>query len=284
MKAFYTGKQVLITGGSSGIGLALAKIIAHYGGVITILARRADKLAAAKAEIEGLGGAQVITLQVDISDREQVNRVLANHVQQYGTPDVLVNCAGNTYPGMFADLPLDVFDDLMAANYHGTVYVTKTILPGMIARRSGTICIVSSVAGFLGTVGYSAYGATKFALRGLSDALYYELKPHNIKMALVFPADTETPQLEFDNLKKPAITRELVGSNSKTYTAEYVATAIAKGIAAGRHIITPGADTTLFYLLTNTFGLVYPLYSFFVNQAWRKVDRTENNRGQQDQE
>lgn len=277
MKNYYNNKHILITGGSSGIGLTLAKIVAKEGAQVTILARRVEVLEKARLEIEAVGGQPVKTLQADIANREQVVSVLNQYIERCGTPDILVNCAGNTYPGMFEDQPLEIFEELMNANYQGTVTVTKTVLPGMIKRQSGAICIVSSLAGLVGAIGYSAYGATKFALRGLADVLYQELRHHNIKMSIAFPADTMTPQLDFDNLHKPAITRELTGSNSNTYTAEFVAMAIARGIASGKYIITPGSDSTLFYNLSNTFGLVYPVMTFLVNRAWKKIGGPKNN-------
>lgn len=277
MTAFYKDKHVLITGGSSGIGLALAKIVAMQGANITILARRAEVLAEAAKEIKSVGNKPVHTLQADIANRNQITDVLSDYLSHFGTPDILINSAGNTYPGLFEDLSLDIFTDLMETNYLGTVNVIKTVLPGMIERNSGSICIVSSQVGLIALIGYSAYSPTKFALRSLADCLRYELSPYNISMSVAFPADTITPQLEFENKIKPAITRELVGSTTKTYSAEYVASAIARGIAAKKYIITPGFDATLIYQLSNTFGLVYPAMTYFLNQAWKKIRNAKNN-------
>ncbi len=282
----YENKLVLITGGSSGIGLSVAKILAAQGAHIWILARREEQLQAARNEIEKARknpDQKFGTLSADVADRKEVLRVLEEFVQDVGTPDLLITSAGITYPGMFEDLPLEVFDDLMNVNYTGTVNVIKTLLPGMIQRKSGHIVIISSQAGLLGVIGYSAYGATKFALRGLADVLRIELREHHIKMSVVFPADTQTPQLEFDNAHKPPVTHALSSGNSKTYTAEEVAEAIVRNVARGKYIITPGIDSSLFYQLSNTFGLVYPIMDILVSQAWKKVRSTHSDPSQQHQ-
>jgi 3-dehydrosphinganine reductase len=276
----YQNKLVLISGGSSGIGLALAKHLASKGANIWIMARRVDQLEAACDEIKGArksSDQMVGTLSVDISNREQVFSTLANFTLQNGTPDYLVNSAGITYPGLFEDLSPEIFDQMMNVNVLGTVNVIKAILPGMIQKKSGHIIILGSGAGFIGTIGYSAYGASKFALRGLADVLRVELKPHGIQVSFVAPGDTQTPQLDYENKFKPAITRAFVGNNSKVQSAEYVAEVIARDVARGRYMITPGFDVSLFYNLTNTFGIVYPIVDILMSQAWKQVNGSKNN-------
>lgn len=276
----YQNKLVLISGGSSGIGLALAKHLASKGANIWIMARRVDQLEAACDEIKGArksSDQMVGTLSVDISNREQVFSTLANFTLQNGTLDYLVNSAGITYPGLFEDLSPEIFDQMMNVNVLGTVNVIKAILPGMIQKKSGHIIILGSGAGFIGTIGYSAYGASKFALRGLADVLRVELKPHGIQVSFVAPGDTQTPQLDYENKFKPAITRAFVGNNSKVQSAEYVAEVITRDVARGRYMITPGFDVSLFYNLTNTFGIVYPIVDILMSQAWKQVNGSKNN-------
>jgi 3-dehydrosphinganine reductase len=159
---------------------------------------------------------------------------------------------------------------MMDVNYFGTLYAIQSLLPGMIARGSGHIVNLSSVAGILGVYGYSAYGPTKFAIRGLSDTLRYELAEHGIRVSVVFPPDTQTPQLEYENQYKPPLLVEL-DKNNKVLSAETVAKSILKGVARGQYIITPGFDSTLYYQLTNFFGLVYPVMEFMVAQARRAI-------------
>jgi 3-dehydrosphinganine reductase len=109
------------------------------------------------------------------------------------------------------------------------------------------------MAGFIGTFGYTAYGASKFAVRGFSDALRAEMKLHNIGVALVFPPDTQTPQLEYETKIKPAETKALAG-NTKVMTAEQVAVEIIKGIGRGKYLILPGFESKLLYRINGIWG------------------------------
>jgi 3-dehydrosphinganine reductase len=275
----FENKLALITGGSSGIGLALAKKFAAQGAHVWTLGRDPAKLNSACQEITAARkdpGQRVGALNADVSNLEQVTDVLHDFVNAHGAPDLVVNSAGIAHPGHFAELSLDIFRAQMEVNYFGTLYVNKILLPAMIEHGSGYIVNISSIAGFLGAYGYSAYGPTKFAIRGLSDSMRYELKEHGIKVSVVFPPDTQTPQLEYENKYKPALTYEVDKAN-KTMTAEAVADAIVKGITRDRYIITPGSDSTLFYQLSNSFNAVYPVMDFLISQARQTLSRNKRN-------
>lgn len=275
----YQGKLSLITGGSSGIGLALAKQLAAQGSNVWLLARDPQKLEQARQEVSAARQSQdqkVGTLTADVSQWDEVTKAAGDLVQQAGIPDLLFNSAGISQPGFFAEQDLDIFRKTMEINYFGTLYMTKALLPGMIQRRSGHIVNISSVAGFLGLYGYSAYGPTKFAIRGLSDSMRYELSEHGIGVSVVFPPDTQTPQLEYEIPYKPPILVELDKSN-KIMTADSVAESILKGVARGRYTITPGGDSWLYFQLTNFFGLVYPVMDFMVAQGRRAVNSHNGN-------
>ncbi len=284
MKLDYQGKCVLITGGSSGIGLALAKQLAAQGANVWILARRLDALQKACAEIEAARRSpdqRVGYLQGDIADREQIVLLLEQYLQDHGAPDILVSNAGITYPAMFSGTPFEVFDEIMQVNYLGTVNVLHTVLPAMAARRMGNIVIVGSVAGFMAVPGYAAYSASKFALRALADTLRLECKQAGVQVHYVAPSDTQTPQLEYENQFKPEITREL-SKGAKIMTAEHVASSVLRGMARGRYMIIPGSDARLYYNIIHAFGLFYPILDTVVNQAWKKVRRSKSDRGQSD--
>jgi 3-dehydrosphinganine reductase len=111
----------------------------------------------------------------------------------------------------------------------------------MVERRSGAVCNVSSMAGVIGIYGYTAYAASKFAIIGFSQCLRAELWPHGVRVSVVCPPDTDTPQLEFENRYKPKETRAIAG-NVKTMTAEAVAASMLAGMAAGTFEIIPGMD------------------------------------------
>ena len=193
------------------------------------------------------------TVSADVSDWDQVRKAVKQVTEKSGPPDLLVNSAGVAHPGYVQDLDLNIFTWMMEVNYFGTVYVTKEVIPAMLKRGSGFIVNISSVAGFIGTFGYTAYGASKFAVRGFSDALRAEMKLHNIGVALVFPPDTQTPQLEYETKIKPAETKALAG-NTSVMTAEEVAEEVIKGIERGKYLILPGFESKLIYRLNGIVG------------------------------
>ncbi len=275
----FENKLALIAGGSSGIGLALASKLAAQGSNVWILGRDQARLDAACQKIEAARknpAQQVGTISADVTNFEQVSAALERFVGSAGVPDLLVNSAGFAQPGYFAEADVDIFHKHMEINYFGTLHVIKALLPGMIKRGSGYIVNISSLAGMFGVYGYSAYGPTKFAIRGLSDTLRYELKEHGIGVSVVFPPDTQTPQLDYETPFKPPVLVELDKSN-KVLTADAVADAIVKGVAGGRYIITPGFDSSLYYQLTNFFGLVYPVMDFMVAQARGALRKSKGN-------
>jgi len=269
MKPF-EGKSALITGGSSGIGLALAKQLAGAGAHIIIVARDDKKLQLARQEILSArqdSSQRVESISIDIADLQQV----ASSLGTIPAPDYLFNNAGVAQPGLFAEMDLSLFSWMMDINYFGTVHVTKTLLPGMILRGSGHIINFSSITGFHGIYGYSAYGPSKFAIRGLSDVLRAELAPHHIRVSVVFPPDTNTPQLEYENQFKPDILVELDKLNKVQEPAK-VARAVLQGVARGSYIITPGFDSTFFYHLNNLLGnLSYRVMDLMLANARRQA-------------
>lgn len=274
----YSHKLALITGGSSGIGLAIAKNLADRGANVCILARDPQKLKIAHQEIAARCASPqqyVETISADVSDRQQIFAVLQDLVAQKGTPDFLFNCAGVVHPGTFAELDPEIFAWTDQINYLGTVYTTRALIPSMIARRSGHIVNFSSILGFLGMYGYTAYCGSKYAVRGFSDALRAELKLHDVKVSVVYPGDTQTPQLEYEARYKPAIAKMLWGE-SGIMPADVVAAACLRQIARGRYVITPGLEATALYsLITHTGNLVYPIVDALIRGAARKLATSE---------
>jgi 3-dehydrosphinganine reductase len=275
----YNGKLALITGGSSGIGLALASSLAKYGAHVVILARDAEKLTKAQEAIKlarASDSQKVITVQADVSKTTEINPLIQQLMQSEGTPDYLFNCAGVARPGLFAEMDPDHYRWMMDINYFGTVNVIKAVIPGMIQRKSGHITNISSIVGFLGMYGYTAYAASKFAVRGMTDSLRTELHPHGIKLSIVYPPDTKTPQLEEETPYKPPV---LVATEegSEVMSAEAVANQILKSVSRNRYVITPGFSSSLYYTLVGLlgWGLVYPVVDFMIADGVRKVARNQ---------
>ena len=259
---FFTGKLALITGGSSGIGYALANQLVEAGASVILLARSQEKLDEAKTSLSSQLSQpdQLIhAIPADVTDVESLSAAIEDMAKTIGIPDFIFNCAGVALPGYIEQLKLEVFKWTMDIDYHGTVNVIKLLLPHLLQRGSGHIINFSSMAGVIGTFGYSAYSGAKFAVRGFSDVIRSELTPKNIRVSIVYPPDTDTPQLAFENQFKPYETRELAGSD-KPISAAAVARETLKSVSRGKYAIVPGAEAKLLYFLGTRLGnWVYPV-------------------------
>jgi 3-dehydrosphinganine reductase len=247
------GKVALVTGGSSGIGKAIASGLVKRGMHVWLVAQRKDLLDTARMEIEihrQDQGQTIGTISADVSDLDQVRKVVNHVTEKSGPPDLLVNSAGVTHPGYVQDLDINIFNWMMEVNYFGTVYMTKEVLPAMLNRHSGYILNISSGAGVLAVFGYTAYGASKFAVRGFSDALRQEMKLQGIGVSVIYPPDTDTPQLEYENRIKPAETKAL-SSNGGLKTAQEVADIALKGIERGQYKIVPGLESKFLFMFNS---------------------------------
>jgi 3-dehydrosphinganine reductase len=141
----------------------------------------------------------------------------------------------------------------MDVNFFGTVHAIRAVLPHLKNRGGGFITNISSGAGLVSWFGYTAYAATKFAVRGFSDALRDELKPQNISVSVVFPPDTDTPQLAFEQSLLPAETRAISGTVAPM-SPEEVARQILAGVRRGRYLIMPGFKSEMMLRFFSTFG------------------------------
>ena len=155
---------MLITGGSSGIGLALAQRAVAAGARVSLVARDPAKLAAAATALRAaIPGAAVFTASADVAQENEINRAFAAAALALGPVDVLIASAGIAQPGYFESIPVDVFERTMAVNYFGAVYALKAVVPAMRARRHGAVVLVSSGAGLHGFFGYT--GTRRRSLR-----------------------------------------------------------------------------------------------------------------------
>lgn len=260
-------RHALISGGSSGIGLAVARRLARQGWRLTLLARRPDVLAQAAAELHEQGAAAVLPLAVDVADAAACHAAVAQALAQGGAPDLTLTCAGIARPDYFEALTDADFHEAMAVNYFGTLHVLRAVLPALRARRSGHVALMSSGAGLTGIFGYAAYAPSKFAVRGLAEVLRAELKADGVGVSVVFPPDTDTPQLAQENLTKPAETRAIAGA-ARVMSADAVAAAILRGVERRRFVIAPGPEMGL---LAPLHSLIAPLLRWQFDRAARRA-------------
>jgi 3-dehydrosphinganine reductase len=281
VKNCYLGKLALITGGSSGIGLEISKQLFEQGCSVVLLARDSEKLTSAQEMIKSLGkpeSPKVLTVSADVSDFAAMQSAADNIISTVGLPDFIFNCAGVARPGYVEELPIEVYKWTMDIDFHGTVNVTKAFLLALIERGSGHIINISSMAGVIGAFGYTAYSGAKFAVRGFTDTLRAELKPKGIQVSIVFPPDTDTPQLTWETQYKPPETAILAGSD-KPLTAAEVAQTILQDVARNKYAIVPGWNAKLMYwLATHLGGLIYPIMDLLVKDAIKKSIAMRNHK------
>lgn len=222
------GKVVIITGASSGIGLACAREFAGRGALVSVCARSADKLAQVKQEFDAAGHKLLVT-EADVSREEDCKRLIGNTVREFGKIDILINNAGMSMRALFIDLHLDVMRKLMDINFWGTVYCTKYALP-YILEQKGSVVGVSSIAGFIGLPGRAGYSASKYAMHGFLNTLRVENIKKGLHVLIVAPGFTAS------NIRMTALTAdgsaqgETPRNENKMMSAEDVALRICKAI------------------------------------------------------
>lgn len=190
---------ILITGASSGIGEATSRLFARSGYRVVLAARRFDRLQALATEIQEAGGL-ALPVQVDLADLEAIRRMVKITLDRWEQVDVLLNNAGIGRLDWLDQLePVDDIQAQVAINLLGTIQTTRALLPQMIDRRRGHIINMGSIASLVASPTYSIYAATKFGLRGFSEALRREVGIYGIRVSSIYPGGVRT---EFDQNAK----------------------------------------------------------------------------------
>jgi short-subunit dehydrogenase len=221
-------KVVIITGASSGIGLACAREFAKQGAILCLAARSIDKLQEVKAELEAQGS-KIIVVQTDVSQELDCRNMVQAAVDEFGRLDILVNNAGISMRALFNDLDVKVMKQVMDINFWGAVYCTKYALPYLL-KTKGSVVGISSIAGFVGLPGRTGYSASKFAMHGFLEALRCENLKTGLHVLVAAPGFTAS------NIRKTALMAD--GSTQgdtprkeeKMMTAEEVAVHLLKAI------------------------------------------------------
>lgn len=180
------GRTVLITGGSRGLGLVLAREFAREGARLVLCARDADELEAARVELES-SGAEVLTVCADVTLLSDIEAVRAATAERFGAIDVLVNNAGRIVVGPLDAMTDEDFERAMATHFWAPLRLTRAVLPEMRARGDGRVVNISSVGGLVSLPHMVPYCASKFALGGLSEGMRAELAGTGVKVTTVYP-------------------------------------------------------------------------------------------------
>ncbi len=187
-----TGRSALVTGGSKGIGKAIAGIFAQAGADVMLAARHEDELQATAEEIHRASGARVEYAAVDMTRRSDVSRLAEHAVATLGKVDILVNNAGANLPQAIDSIRDEDWDRLVELNLTSCMALSRAIAPGMKKRRWGRIIHMSSIMGLGSTPTRNAYSATKSALLGLARAMALDLGPYNITVNCIAPGPIAT--------------------------------------------------------------------------------------------
>jgi short-subunit dehydrogenase len=192
MSRTLAGRLALVTGASSGIGLATAVALARAGARLVLVSRSAARLEAIAPEVARAGGGPPLLVPCDVGDPAAVD-ALADRVRRTaGAPDLVVNNAGIGHWGPIVDLPLERLRAVLDVNFFGAVHCTRAFLPAMLARGRGTLAFVSSGLGAIPFPYTGAYCASKHALNGFAGALRAEVEPRGVDVLLVMPGGTRT--------------------------------------------------------------------------------------------
>jgi len=185
------GKVVVITGASSGLGEATARLLSAQGASVVLGARRIDRLRVLADELSRRGG-KALAVPTDVVQCDQVKRLVDAAVQTYGRIDVMINNAGLMPQALLERLKIDEWNQMIDVNIKGVLYGIAAALPHMKQQKAGHFINVSSVAGHRVGPGFAVYAATKYAVRALSEGLRQEVKPYNIRTTVISPGAVAT--------------------------------------------------------------------------------------------
>jgi len=229
----------LVTGASSGIGEATARMLAREGAVVAMAARRTDRLEALGGEIADAGGT-ALPIEVDLTQREQAEAAVARTVEELGRLDVLVNNAGVMLLGPILEAPVEEWEQMIAINLRGLMYASKAAIPHLLAAADGErgvadIVNISSVAGRIARSGSGVYNATKFGVGAFSESLRQEVTRRHLRVSLVEPGAVAT-ELQGHNRPEVKESIEKRFEDMEILQAEDIADAIGYVVTRPRHV------------------------------------------------
>lgn len=185
-------KTAIITGAGKGIGLAVARALAQEGLRLGLIARTSSDLEGVQAQLKKEFGTEAFIAAADVSNQDEITAAVRQLTEQLGTVDVLINNAGVASFGSVMDMDPNEWQRIIQINLMGTYYATRAVLPAMLDRKQGDIINVASTAGERGFATGSAYCASKFAVMGLTESLFHEVRKSNIRVTALTPSTVNT--------------------------------------------------------------------------------------------
>jgi short-subunit dehydrogenase len=245
------GRKALVTGGASGIGFAIAAKLASKGAEPILLDMNQTSLDKALVKLRG-EGYRVHGFQANVTSIEDL-RLIKDELEEKGlSPDILVNCAGITLIAHVTATDHDEWKRIIDVNLMGTINMIETFLPSMAERGSGHIVNIGSIDGIIPIPGQSAYCASKFAVTGLTEVLYYDLKSNGVGVTLVCPGYVKTPMAKTQTIKDLPLHFkgvQLVERFLELFGAppQKVANRVVDAISRKKFLVIPGLPSKVFY-------------------------------------
>lgn len=255
----FKDKVIVITGGTSGLGLELAKLLAPEGAKLVLAGidlKKADKPSqACKSVLDVTQDASVYGIRVDVTDHTSVTAFHSEVQQKYGRVDILINSAGILKEGYFENLSEDAFHQVMNVNFFGLLKVIKIFLP-MLKESQGRIVNIASLAGLEGVFGYTPYCSSKHAVVGLTKCLVYELAPQGVTVQMVCPGEFDSPMVDKLNAGRTPENEAHTLTIPKS-SVQAIAKGIFKGMQTDKLLILPTKNIAFL----STFSRLFPYTS-----------------------
>jgi 3-dehydrosphinganine reductase len=270
----FSGKNVVITGGSSGIGFETAVEFGKLGAHLFLIARNGDRLRQAEIGLRNRLGSQirVKSFPADVALKGQIHTVIGRIAEQNGGLHTLINNAGVQLCGLLENNSVEKLEEVFRINYLGMLYSLKAAWPYLKKTADGHIGFVSSISGFLGLIGYSAYSPTKFAITGIAECVRMEAADHGIGVTVIFPPDTETPMLQYE-YKSTLPECKALAKSMRVMTPNEVARKFVEGVLNNRFEVFCNLESRLIRATKAVWpGIYYKIVDHIIAE-----DRQERN-------
>ena len=255
------GKNILITGASSGIGKAIATEAAKVSANVALAARSTDKLLQLQTELASYGG-NIIAIPTDVTKEEDCKNFITQSIQKLGGIDILINNAGISMRAPFEETKVEVLQEIMDVNYWGAVYCTQAALPELL-KNKGSLVAVSSVTGFKGLPGRTGYASSKFAMNGLFESLRMEYMGRGLHTLIACPGFTAS-NIRYNARKADGSAQaDTPGDESK----------MDDPIDVARDILQAIRDRKDFMLQNKQGKLIYWMNKFFPSYVEKKIHK-----------